>query len=135
MPKEKKAQRPYIDVNVLRDREPYMNEALENPEIATRLDIDNFNKTLSGLGAWIIDQFLLQNTGFHWTHYNLDSDGVKIMNRVTKEKTQIYFKPEGIQCETCERGDCEHVKFALTVDAIKAVIREKKKEGWKLPDV
>jgi len=135
MTKEKKTQRPYIDVNVPRDREPYMNEALENPEIATRLDIDNCNKTLSSLGAWIIDQFLLQNTGFKWTHYNLDPNGVKIINRTTKEKTQIYFKPEGIQCEACESADCEHVRFALTVDVIKAVIREKKREGWKLPEV
>lgn len=127
--------RPYIDVNVPRDREKYMNEALENSEITTRLDIDNYKRTLSGLGAWIIDQFLLEKTGFRFAHFNLDSNGVKIMDKTTKKLTQIFFKPEGIECGTCFKAECEHIKFALTVDAVKDVIRQKRKENWKVPDV
>jgi hypothetical protein len=44
----------------------------------------------------------------------------------------IGFKPEGIYCELDESESCGHIEFALTVPEIKEIIRNKRKEGWKL---
>ena len=51
-------------MNVPRAWEPYLKEALENPEIQKQLEIGRFSKTYSGLGIWIIHQFLIEKTSF-----------------------------------------------------------------------
>lgn len=68
-------------------------------------------------------------------HSNFDEDGVKISDNRTHETAQIYFKPEGMWCELCEKAECEHIKFALEQRQIQKQIRKKRKEGWKLPNV
>ena len=51
-------------MNVPKAWEPYLKEALEKPEIQKQLEIGRFSKTYSGLGIWIIHQFLMEKTGF-----------------------------------------------------------------------
>ena len=47
----------------------------------------------------------------------------------------IRFSPKGIYCELDESEKCGHIEFALTVPEIKEIIRNKRKKGWKLPDI
>jgi len=62
-------------------------------------------------------------------------NGVRITDRQLHRIADIRFKPDGIYCELDEGNNCEHIEFALTVPEVKELIREKRKEGWKLPDV
>jgi len=66
---------------------------------------------------------------------NFDENGVKVLDRDLHEVVQVYLKPEGIFCEACEKNDCEHIIFALSIHEIKKEIKKKRLEGWKLPEV
>jgi len=71
------------------------------------------------------------------THYNLDENGVKILDYSLNGHGRIvdvYFTPEGVRCEYDNSNNCRHVKFALSVPAIQKVVRKKREEGWNLPD-
>ena len=68
-------------------------------------------------------------------HFNMEETAVRITDRQLQRIAGIRFKPDGIYCELDERDKCEHIEFALTVPEVKELIREKRKEGWKLPDV
>jgi hypothetical protein len=68
-------------------------------------------------------------------HFNMGTNGVRITDRKLHKIADIHFKPEGMHCELDQTDNCEHIEFALTVPEVKAVIRKKQKEGWKLPDV
>jgi hypothetical protein len=68
-------------------------------------------------------------------HFNMGSTGVKITDRKLHKIAEIYFKPEGIWCEHDQSSECDHIDFALTVPEIQDIIRKRRKEGWKLPDV
>ena len=68
-------------------------------------------------------------------HFNRGPDGVKIFDRRLRRIADVYFKPDGIFCDLDQKDDCEHITFALTVPEIQEVIRQRRKEGWKLPEV
>lgn len=68
-------------------------------------------------------------------HFNMNATGVRITDRETRRIADIDLKPTGIYCDLCEKNKCAHIDFALTVPAIKEVIRERKKEGWNLPNI
>lgn len=71
-------------------------------------------------------------------HHNLNENGVIIAdtNRpISDQLCQIYFKPEGIMCEKCARNDCRHIRYALGVSKVKDKIRERRAQGWNLPEV
>jgi len=84
--------RQYIDVNVPRELEPYLNEALENPIIQKQLELSNCTKTHSGLGTWIIQEFLLENTSYRFRHLNTYKDHVTIIDNKIKRVIQVYVK-------------------------------------------
>jgi len=66
---------------------------------------------------------------------NFDENGVKVLDREFHKVVQVYLKPEGIFCESCEKNDCEHIRFALSMPEVKKEIKKKQLEGWRLPDV
>ena len=68
-------------------------------------------------------------------HFNRGLNGVRITDRKLRRIADIYFKPEGIWCDLDQKANCEHITFALTVPEIQEVIRQRRKEGWKLPDI
>jgi len=71
-----------------------------------------------------------------FTHFNLDENGVKIGDKKLNQKAiQIYIKPQGLFCEYCGTSNCEHINYALEQEDIQEIIRKRKREGWKLPDV
>lgn len=66
---------------------------------------------------------------------NCDPEGCKILDRQIKRVVDVYIRPEGIKCSLHHTDTCEHVEFALTLKDVTEIIKKKKKEGWKLPDV
>lgn len=125
--------RPYIDINVPRDWESYLDEALKKVEIQKKLEIDRFSPTRSGLGTWIISEFLIEHTNFRFKHINTLEKHVTIYDKKMHRYIDIYPKePNQLWCELCDSIDCEHVKFAFTVPEAREGLRKK---GWKLPDV
>jgi len=68
-------------------------------------------------------------------HFNMGVNGVRITDRQLHRIADVHFKPDGIYCELDESDTCKHIEFALTVPEIKEIIRNKRKEGWKLPEV
>jgi Arc/MetJ-type ribon-helix-helix transcriptional regulator len=68
-------------------------------------------------------------------HFNMGANGVRISDRKLRRIADINFKPTGIYCELDESDHCEHITFALNVPEIKEIIRKRRKEGWKLPEV
>lgn len=68
-------------------------------------------------------------------HFNAGPNGVRITDRKIGMIADIYIKPQGIFCDLDKSDKCEHIDFALAVPKIQKIIRERQKEGWKLPDV
>jgi hypothetical protein len=68
-------------------------------------------------------------------HINLSDDGVQIWDPDLQSAVNIHFRPEGIKCDYDRSDTCKHVLYALSLDSVKRVIKKKKKEGWKLPDI
>lgn len=61
-------------------------------------------------------------------HFNLNEDGVLILDRELNRIFQVYFKPDKILCEYCETSKCRHTEFALSIPAVQETLRKK---GWK----
>jgi len=60
--------------------------------------------------------------------FNMDENGVKILDRELGMITQIYFHPDKIFCEYCEVNNCKHVKKALSLPKVQEILQKK---GWK----
>lgn len=132
MEKSKK-KRPYIDVNVPRDREPYLKDLLERVEIQRKLEIDHYRETLSSLGKWIIDEYLIEHTFFRFKHVNIYEDYVRIYDKKLRRFIDIYKKPTRVlACQVCEAIDCIHVQFAFSVTQVRQSLES---QGWELPDL
>lgn len=123
----------YIDVNLPKDWEPYLKELLQNIEVQNKLEIDHFSKTYSGLGCWIISEYLIKNTFFRFKHVNTRESHITIFDRQIHRYLDIYPKePEQLWCEFDDSTDCLHVQYAFTIPEARDGL---KKKGWKLPDV
>jgi hypothetical protein len=67
--------------------------------------------------------------------FNHDTNGVKILDRQAHRIADIYFRRDGIWCDLDKTNMCEHIHFALSEPDVQEIIRKKRKEGWKLPEV
>lgn len=63
-------------------------------------------------------------------HYNLNENGVVVLDKRERRLIQIYFRPEGVYCEYCRKFSCKHVNFALSIPEVQAIL---KSAGWKIP--
>ena len=125
--------RGYVAVNVPNQWEPYLKELLAKPEIQKNLELSNQTKTYSGLGAWIIWRFLVDNTSFRFEHFNTKEDHITIIDNQIRRTIDIYpKKPNQLWCDYDQCNDCDHVAFALTIEEVRKVLKAK---GWQLPDV
>ena len=68
-------------------------------------------------------------------HLNLNGQGVLIWDPWLQKAVQILFTPKGVRCQQDDTNNCKHIQFALSKPDIQEAIHERKKEGWKLPDV
>lgn len=68
---------------------------------------------------------------------NTDSSGIKIFDRklTGNRLVHVSFTPNGVICDYHNSSTCEHVEYALEQPDVKEIIRERRKEGWKLPDI
>ena len=129
MPNKRK-ERPYISVNVPREWEKHLNDALETPEVLKGLELSGKDRKASSLGVWIIEQWLINHTQFRFEHFNTFENYATIKDKKFPNSLfDIYPKEEGtLWCENCDSTECDHVKYALTVPEI---IEPLRKKGWK----
>ena len=128
-----KKERAYIDVNAPREWERFFEEALENPLIKAQMKERGRKISYSGFGVWVIEQFLIENTSYRFYHINTKENRVTIKDRKLGHIFDIILKePKEIWCSLCNRKDCEHISYALTIKEVKDAI---KKKGWTLPEV
>jgi hypothetical protein len=105
--------------------------------IKSYLGLEQDTEVIRALLAWywnIHEKDLTGPPKGMW-HLNLNEKGVLVWDPELSEAVQIQFKPQGILCEKDESSTCKHVQFALSKSDIQRIIRKKRKEGWKLPDV
>jgi hypothetical protein len=125
--------RSYIAVNVPNAWEQYLLELLAEPNIQKNLELGGQTNTYSGLGAWIIWEFLVNNTSMRFQHLNTKENHITIIDNQIRRTVDIYPKePNELWCEYDQANDCDHVKYALTIEEVRKVLTKK---GWELPDM
>jgi hypothetical protein len=62
-------------------------------------------------------------------HFNLNENGVQVLDRDLDRLVQVYFKPDKVVCEVDGEERCRHVDFALDLPEVQEIIRKK---GWKI---
>lgn len=66
---------------------------------------------------------------------NANELGPLLYDKSLKKTVQILITPKGLECAECKQSSCRHIKFAIANPKTQKLIRDRKKEGWKLPDV
>jgi hypothetical protein len=101
------------------------------------LNLENYTEVIRSIINWYYREYEKDLSGppkSMW-HLNLDNQGVLIWDPDLHKAVHIIFSPKGIECEYDETDDCRHVQFALSQSEIQDVIRQRRKEGWNLPNV
>jgi len=63
-------------------------------------------------------------------HFNLNEDGVLVLDPSVDNLIQVYFKPpDVVKCGYCNVNGCRHVEFALSMPEVQELLKRK---GWKL---
>ena len=119
--------RQYIDVNAPKQWEPYFRELLEKVEVQKQLEINDFTKTYSGLGRFIIWEFLLANTSLRFEHINVKENHVTLLDRRVRRVVDVYAQDKSLWCDYCRKNSCEHTAFVLTIPEVQKTLRAK---GW-----
>lgn len=66
---------------------------------------------------------------------NANELGPLLYDKNLKKTVQILITPKGLECAQCKQSSCRHIKFAIANPKTQKLIQERKKEGWKLPDI
>ena len=84
---------------------------------------------------------VLKSYGYYSTlkprfiHFNVYEDHVSIIDNELPEAQKwvdVFFREDRPFCERCEKFDCEHVEFALSLPKVEKTLRD---QGWKIsPD-
>jgi len=101
------------------------------------LNLENDTEVIRSIITWYYNEYAEDLSGPPKTmwHLNLNAQGVLVWDPDLHQAIQIIFTPKGINCQHDGKDNCKHVQFALSKPDIQNVIRERRKEGWKLPDV
>lgn len=105
--------------------------------IKNLLGLEQDTEVIRALITWYYNEHREELSGppkSMW-HLNLNADGVLVWDPDIHKAIQIKFTPKGICCTFDESEKCKHIQFAISKTDIQDVIRQRKKEGWKLPDV
>jgi len=62
-------------------------------------------------------------------HFNLNPDGVLILDPEIDRIVQVYFRQGHVKCGNCNLPNCKHIKFALSIPEVQKLLRKK---GWKI---
>jgi len=101
------------------------------------LGLEQDTEVIRSLITWYFNQHEKELTGppkSMW-HLNLSNDGVLIWDPDLHKAVHIFFKPEGIKCTEDSNDSCKHIQFAVSQKEVQTIIRKRRKEGWKLPEV
>lgn len=60
-------------------------------------------------------------------HFNLNPQGILVLDPEVDRLIQIYIKPDSILCGHCNVGNCKHTIFALSQPDVQELLRKK---GW-----
>jgi hypothetical protein len=66
-----------------------------------------------------------------FTHLNVYEDHVTLMDNQLDSITEIYFQNTKAYCNLCEKHDCDHTRFALSLPKVVNALAEK---GWVVED-
>jgi len=115
---EDSKKKEYVGINVPIEWKPYLDEVLAKVEIVKQLETINYTKTYSGLGKWIIREFLLDKTSFRFDHINVDYNYITFFDKKLMRSANVAVKRMGsiefeLKCDLCDSKNCEHVKQAL----------------------
>ena len=66
---------------------------------------------------------------------NSDENGVLIHDKKLRKPIHVTFGRSGVKCDYHSTDSCEHVVFALSIPEVQETIGQRRKEGWKLPEV
>jgi len=122
--------RKYIDVNIPREWEPFLNEAFDLPEVQKGLAITHRDLKPSSLGVWIIEQWLIDKTSFRFQHFNTYKEYITVIDKkLPNLYLDIYPKPDGkLWCKHDDSNDCVHVQWILRQSDLMQSLKQK---GWK----
>jgi hypothetical protein len=77
-----------------------------------------------------------QQAAFFMEHFNLDENGVKILDRGLISKNSphgrivdVHFKPNKAWCVFDESDHCKHIDYALSLPVVQEILQ---KHGWKI---
>lgn len=131
---KEKGKRKYIDVNIKRELEPYLLEALKLPEVQKGLAMANKDMKPSSLGVWIIEQFLIENTNFRFKHFNTFGDHVTIEDKKLRLWIDVAIKLIGesefeFWCPQCDSKKCIHID--VLVEKYPEKVKEIEQRGLK----
>ena len=101
------------------------------------LGLENDTEAIRSLITWYYNEYAEDLAGPPKTmwHLNLNGQGVLVWDPELHEAVQIVFSPKGMRCQQDQKDNCKHIQFVLSKPDIQEVIRQKRKEGWILPDV
>lgn len=115
--------RKYIDVNLPREWGKHLKEILSDPKMKAKIESRHYTTTNSGIGKWIIYEYLVENTSFRFKHINTYQNKITIKDRRSGRIFDIFVKDKNhLFCEDCEVGDCEHIDFVLTINEVKKAL-------------
>lgn len=107
-----------------------------------RLSYNNITSVTGLITRWLL-QRLGQETGeiprsiyeasapSRFEHFNVYEDHATLFDNKTKRIVNVYFRNKEPYCEHCEKFDCEHIRFALTLPQVVNPLRER---GWVIED-
>jgi hypothetical protein len=90
-------------------------------------------RSFSGYVSYRLNQIVEESTQF--SMLNHDARGVKVHDNKLHLTADVQITPEGIYCPVCDASNCEHIRYALRQPDVLEIVRTKRKEGWKLPDI
>jgi len=97
-------------------------------QIKNHLGVKNDTEVLRMLINWYWKEHR-EEVQPKFKHFNLNEDGVVVLDVENDLLIQVYFRPEGVYCEQCKSHNCPHIRFALSLPKVQKILSEK---GWKI---
>jgi hypothetical protein len=91
-------------------------------------------RSFSGYICYRLNQIIEETPTDQFKMLNHDGDGVKIQDKKLARVADVNITPKGIYCPLCDASNCEHIRYAIAQPDIQDLIKQKRREGWHLPD-
>lgn len=99
--------------------------------VANHLGLRNDAEVLRYLIKWFYNENRnkIEVETKRFEHFNLDVEKgiVRVLDRKQRIIADVYFRRKGekpvVWCEWDNQGDCEHVKYALTIPKVKEALK------------